>query len=133
MASLVGFILDSRKSFEAVWGSALADWGKESCMEGGWDIAEDGEVVKNAASLEEVGKVEKGDVERVGGEGGPFGRSGELFGVDLEQSEEGVNISGERTVPDNIVGEELHDDCFEGADSLFAESCSHGLGGRGRL
>lgn len=59
--------------------------------------------------------------------GGTFERNEGFIAIDLDQADEGVSTSAEKTVLDNTVKEGLHDGCFESGDSSFAEDCGHGV------
>lgn len=106
-------------------GGVVAAWRTRNGFEGGWYVAEDGAFAGDAGSSVGVGEAEEGDVEAVRANGGSFKGGGGAVGVDLDEADKEVHTGSEETVRDDIVGKELHDGCFEGADVLFAESCGH--------
>lgn len=114
-------------------GGVVAVWERRSKLEEDGDVARKGEVAGDAESSKAVGEVEKGDAKGVEGDVRSFEGGGELVKVDLEKVEGGVRTGGEGTVPNDIVGERLHDDCFESQDGLLAESCGHGVREDGRM
>lgn len=81
--------------------------------------------------MEEVGEAEEGDENNVGGDGGCFEEGGEIFEVDLDDAYKQVDPGFEGSVPDDILGEALHGDCFESVDGFFAEPCSYWMSERG--
>lgn len=62
-----------------------------------------------------------------------FEQGGGLVGVDLVESVKGVRTGGQGIVPDNVIGERLHDGGFEGGGGLFTESCGHGISEGGEM
>lgn len=70
--------------------------------------------------MEGVEEVEEGDLTGIGGDGGCFERGRRFVGVKLDETDEGVGTGGKEVVLDDAAEENLHDDCFEGGNGLFA-------------
>lgn len=52
--------------------------------------------------------------------------------MDLDKADEEVGIISERTLPNDVAGEELPDGSFQGKDGMFVENCGHEVSKRGR-
>lgn len=98
-------------------------------MEESWDVAKKIEIFENTARLTRIEKLEKCKVERVEGDERAFERIAELVGVHLDETDEGVDAGGEKTVPDETGRGEKQDGCFESRDGLSAKGCSCGMSG----
>lgn len=61
------------------------------------------------------------------GDGGSLEGGGDSVGVDLDEADEKAGTGGERIVPNDVARGEQQDGCFEGGDSLLAESCGHAM------
>lgn len=75
-------------------------------------------MVRNACSPEEVEELENGSVRGRANDGGGFEKDGGLSRVDLDEAYEEANTGGDRTLPVDICEEKLHDDWFEGRETV---------------
>lgn len=79
---------------------------RENGLKEGQDVAENAETVGDASSSEGVGDVKEGNVKGFGENGRSFEGGGELFGVDLDESDEGVDTGGDGILPDDVFWRE---------------------------
>lgn len=94
-------------------------------LEGGRDVAEECEAAEDVGLSEGVGEVVEGYLKEIGGDKGSFASGGRIVGVELNEADEDLATRGKGILPDDIFGEELQDDCFEGRDGLLAGRCGH--------
>lgn len=64
-------------------------------------------------------------MKEVGGGGRSLAGGGGFVGVDLDKADKRPDTHGEENVPDDIVGGELQNGCFESGYDLSAEGCGH--------
>lgn len=83
--------------------------------------------------MEEVGEVEGDNLKSVRGHERSFEGGGDLVGIDLNEADEGVDTSGKRIVPDDVVREKLQYGRFEGGDVFFTEGCGRVVSEGGKM